>query len=248
MPRKKKITESSEAGCATETPAASHCILQSHTKQATLQFAVMSSAKKTPTTTSTSTPSKADAQQLLSSISPDVLCKALRSFHQYLLTTTLLVTNQSSPIVSLSRISTPEQGTVKLSSALPSGVVPDGEPGRRLPPPSNSLSPKETGEEPVTISDSGFNPEPDKLSQESRAPSVSPVAKADSHSKQHCQISSDHSDDNQQLEGPKHSSPAKTHQQDCSPGYEPSSVTRHEPIIVTISTVGAKVHNPKDTH
>ena len=124
----------------------------------------MSSDKKTPMTTSTSTPSKADAQQLLSSISPDVLCKALRSFHQCLLTTTLLVTNQSSPTVSLSRISTPEQGTVKLSSALPLGVVPDGEPGRRLPPPPNSLSPKETGEEPVTISDSGFDPEPDKLS------------------------------------------------------------------------------------
>ena len=199
MSRKKKATESSEAGCATETPAASHCVLRSHMKQAALQFAVMSSDKKTPTTTSTSTPSKADAQQLLSLISPDVLRKALRSFHQCLLTTTLLVTNQSSPIVSLSRISTPEQDTVKLSSALPSGVVPDREPGRRLPSPSNSSSPKETGEEPGTISDSGFDPEPNKLSQESRAPSVSPVAKADSHFKQHCWISSDHSDDNQQL-------------------------------------------------
>ena len=30
--------------------------------------------------------------------------------------------------------------------------------------------------------------------------------------------------------------------------YEPSSVTGHEPIIVTISTGGAKVHNAKDTH
>ena len=100
----------------------------------------------------------------------------------------------------------------------------------------------------MTISDSGFNPEPDKLSQESRAPSVSPVAKVDSHSKQHHQISSNHSDSNQQLEGPKHLSPAKTHQQDGSPGYEPSLVTGHEPIIVTISTGGAKVHNPKDTH
>ena len=89
------------------------------------------------------------------------------------------MTNQSSPIVSLSRISTPEQGTVKLSSALPSGVVPDGEPGRRLPPPPNSSSPKETGEESVTISGSGFDPEPGKLPQESRAPSVFPVAKAD---------------------------------------------------------------------
>ena len=63
----------------------------------------------------------------------------------------------------------------------------------------------------MTISDSGCDPEPDKLSQEPRAPSVSPVAKVDSHSKPHCQISSDHSDDNQQLGGPKHSSPAKTH-------------------------------------
>ena len=100
----------------------------------------------------------------------------------------------------------------------------------------------------MTISDSGFDPEPDNLSQESRAPSVSPVAKADSHPKQHCWISSDHSDDNQQLEGPKHSSPAKTHQWDGSPGYEPSSVTGHDPIVLTISTDGAKVHNPKDTH
>ena len=184
MPRKKKTTESSEAGYATETPAAGHCVLRSHMKQATLQFAVMSSNKKTPTTTSTSIPSKADTQQLLSLISPDVLHKAFRSFHQCLLTATLLVTNQSSPIVSLSRISTPEQGTVKFSSALPSGVVPDGEPGRKLPPPPNSSSPKETGEEPVTISDSGFDPEPNKLSHEYRAPSISPVAKADSHFKQ----------------------------------------------------------------
>ena len=43
-------------------------------------------------------------------------------------------------------------------------------------------------------------------------------------------------------------SPAKTHQWDGSPGYEPSSVTGHDPIILTISTRGAKVHNPKDTH
>ena len=138
----------------------------------------------------------------------------------------------------MSRISTPEQGTVKLSSALPSGVVPDGEPGRKLPPPPKSLSPKETGEKPVTISDSGL---------ESRAPSASPVAKVDSHSKPRHQISSDHSDDNQQLEGPKHTSPAETHQRGGSPGYEPSSVTGHDPIILTISTGGAKVHNPKDT-
>ena len=61
-------------------------------------------------------------------------------------------------------------------------------------------------------------------------------------------MSSNHSDDNQQLEGPKHSSPAKTHQWDGSPGYEPSSVTGHKPIVVTIGTGGAKVHNPKDTH
>ena len=73
------------------------------------------------------------------------------------------------------------------------------------------------------------------------------MAKADSHSKQHRLISSDHSDDNQQLEGPKHSSPAKTHQWDGSPGYEPSSVTGHDLIILTISNGGAKVHNPKDT-
>ena len=91
MPRKKKITEPSEAGAAAETPAVSCCILQSRMKQATLQFTVMSSNKKTPMTTSTSTPSKADAQQLLSSISPDMLCKALRSFHQPSPTTTLLV-------------------------------------------------------------------------------------------------------------------------------------------------------------
>ena len=182
MPRK-KTTGSSETGCTMETPAASHHILQSHMKQATLQFAVMSSNKKTPATMSTSTPSKTDAQQLLSTILPDMLHKALRSFHQCPPTTTLLVTNKSSPIVSLSRISTPEQGTVKLSSALLLGVVPNGEPGRRLPPPPNSSSPKETSEGPMTITDSGFGPEPKNLSQESRAPSVSPVAKSDSHSK-----------------------------------------------------------------
>ena len=100
----------------------------------------------------------------------------------------------------------------------------------------------------MTISDSGFDPEPNKLSQESRAPSISPVVKADSYSKQHCWISSDHSDDNQQLESPKLLSPARTHQWDGSPGYEPSSVTEHDPIVLTISTGSAKVHNPKDTH
>ena len=31
-------------------------------------------------------------------------------------------------------------------------------------------------------------------------------------------------------------------------GYEPSSVTHHEPIVMTISTSCAKVHNPKGTH
>ena len=74
------------------------------------------------------------------------------------------------------------------------------------------------------------------------------MAKVDSLSKQHYQISSNPLDDDQQLEGPKHSSPAKTDQRDGSPGYEPSSVTGHETIIVTISTGGAEVHNPKDTH
>ena len=54
----KKITEPSEAGGAAETQAANHHILQSSMKQATLQFTVMSSNKKTPITTSTSTPSK----------------------------------------------------------------------------------------------------------------------------------------------------------------------------------------------
>ena len=118
--------------------------------------------------------------------------------------------------------------------------------GSSPPPPKNS-SHKETGEEPVTIPDSGCDPELDKLSQESRAASVSAVAKVDSHSKPHCQISSDHSDDNQQLEGPKHSSAAKTHQWDGSPDYEPSSMTGHDPIVLTISTRSAKIHNPKDT-
>ena len=145
MPRKKKIIEPSEAGGATETPAINHHILRSHMKQATLQLPVMSSDKKTLGTTSASTPSMSDAQWLLSSISPNVLHKASRSFHQCSPTTTLLVTNQSSPIVSLSRISTQEQGTVRLSSALPSRVVPDGEPGGKLPPPPKSSSPKETG-------------------------------------------------------------------------------------------------------
>ena len=97
--------------------------------------------------------------------------------------------------------------------------------------------------------DSGFGAEPDKLSQESRAPFISPVAKVGSHSA--CRISSNQSkdsDDNQPLEGPKHSSPPEAHQWSGSPGYEPSSVTGHKPIVMTISTSGAKVHNLKDTH
>ena len=109
--------------------------------------------------------------------------------------------------MALSRISTPEQGTVKLTPALPSGVVPEGETGRKLPLPTSNSLPKEVGEGSVTITDSGFGPEPDKLSQESRAPSVSQVAKVGSHSTH--RISSDHSqdlDDNQLLEGPQHSS------------------------------------------
>ena len=122
--------------------------------------------------------------------------------------------NQNSPVVALSRISTPEQGTVKLTPALPSGIVPEGELGRKLAPPPSCSSPKEISKESVTITDSGFGPEPDKLSQESRAPSVSPVAKADSHSTRYCRISSHQSqdsDDNQPLEGSKHSSPPEVH-------------------------------------
>ena len=168
--------------------------------------------------------------------------------HNKLPTTTLLVTNQSSPIVTLSRIPTPEQGTVKLSPLLPSGVTPDGEPGRRLPPPPNSSSPKEAAEESVTITDSGFSPEPDKLSWEPRAPSVFPVAKVDSHPRWHCLISSDQSDNDQPLRDPKHSDPAGAYQQDGSPGYEPSSITSHNPIMMTISaTSGVRVHNIKKT-
>ena len=97
--------------------------------------------------------------------------------------------------------------------------------------------------------DSGFGSEPDKHSQESQAPSVSLVAKVGSHSA--CRISSDQSqdsDDNQPSELPKHSSPPEVHQWSGSPGYEPSSVTGHEPLVMTIHTNGAKVHNPKDTH
>ena len=99
------------------------------------------------------------------------------------------------------------------------------------------------------MTDSGFGPEPNKLSQESRVPSVSLVAKVGSYCA--CRISSDQSqdsDDNQPSKGPKHSSPPEVHQWSGSPGYEPSSVAGHEPIVMTISTSGAKVHSLKDTH
>ena len=182
MPRKKKTTQLSETNCATGTSVAGGHVLRSHSKQTTLPFAIMSDGKKTPTPTSMSTPFKARVQQLLTHISPEVLHSALRSFQQQTPTTTLLVMSQNSPVVALSRISTPEQGTVKLTTALPSGIVPEGKLGRKLPPPPNSSSCKEIGEGSVTVTDSGFGPEPDKLSQESRAPSVSPVAKAASHS------------------------------------------------------------------
>ena len=157
--------------------------------------------------------------------------------------TTLLVTNQSSPIVALSRISTPEQGTVKLTPALPSGVVPEGETGRKLPLPPSSSSPKEIGEGSVTIMDSGFGPEPDKLPQESRAPSVSPVAKVGSHSTHRIAYNqSQDSDDNWLLEGPQHSSPPEFHQQSHSPGYEPSSVTGHKPVIPKFTIPRILIH------
>ena len=50
------------------------------------------------------------------------------------------------------------------------------------------------------------------------------------------------------MEGSQHSSPPEVHQWSGSPGYEPSSITGHEPIVMTIHTSGAKVDNPKDTH
>ena len=149
------------------TSAASGRVLQPRKKQMTLPLATMSSRKKTPTTTSMSTPSKANAQQLLARISPGILRRSLESFRQQTLTTTLLVTNEHSPVVAWSRISTPEQGTVKLTPALPLGVVPKGEQGRKLPLPPSSSSSKEISDGSVTVMDSGFGPEPDKLSQES---------------------------------------------------------------------------------
>ena len=75
------------------------------------------------------------------------------------------------------------------------------------------------------------------------------MAKVGSHSA--CRISSDQSqdsDDNQPSEGLKHASPQEVHQQSGSPGYEPSSVTSHDPLVMTISTNGARVHSLKDTH
>ena len=82
MPRKRKAVQSSKTGCGMETSAASGHVLQSHKKQMTLLFTTMSSGKKTPMTTSMSTPSKANAQQLLARISPDILCSALESFQK----------------------------------------------------------------------------------------------------------------------------------------------------------------------
>ena len=151
MPRRKKTRESSEASHVVETLAAGGHVLPSHTKQTTLSFPVMSGDKKIPVTTSQSTPSKTDFQQLLAKISPVVIHNALRSFREQQPTTTLLVMNQSSPIISLSRIPTPEQGTVKLSSSLPHGVVSEGELSQKLPPPPTfGPSPKELAEESTT--------------------------------------------------------------------------------------------------
>ena len=126
MPRRKKTRESSEASHVAETLAAGGRVLWSHTKQTTLSFPVMSGDKKIPATTSQSTPSKTDVQQLLAKISPVVIHNALRSFREQQPTTTLLVMNQSSPTILLSRIPAPKQGTVKLSSSLPHEVIPEG--------------------------------------------------------------------------------------------------------------------------
>ena len=59
---------------------------------------------------------------------------------------------------------------MKLTPSLPSEVIPEGEQGRKLPLLPSSLSPKEIGEGSVTITDSGFGPEPDKLSQDPELP------------------------------------------------------------------------------
>ena len=87
------------------------------------------------------------------------------------------------PIISLSRIPAPKQGTVKRSSSLPHGVVPEREFSQKLPPPTPSCPPKELAEESTTTADSGLGPEPSMLSQESQEPSVSLVAKASSLSR-----------------------------------------------------------------
>ena len=50
------------------------------------------------------------------------------------------------------------------------------------------------------------------------------------------------------MEGPQHFSPPEVHQWSGSPGYEPSSVTGHDLIVMTIGASGARVHNPKGTH
>ena len=71
MPRKRKAAQSSET-CGMETSATSGCVLQSHKKQMTFLFTALSIGKNPPMTTSMSTPSKANAQQLLARISPDV--------------------------------------------------------------------------------------------------------------------------------------------------------------------------------
>ena len=149
-----------------------------------LSFPVMSGDKKIPATTSQSTPSKTDVQQLLTKISLVVIHTTLRSFREQQPMTTLLVMNQSSPIISLSKIPAPDQGTVKLLSSLPHEVVPGGELSRKLPhaPPSGP-SPKELAEKSTTATDSGLCPEPSRLSQESQEPSVSPLAKASSLSR-----------------------------------------------------------------
>ena len=110
----------------------------------------------------------------------------MRSFREQQPKTTLLVMNQSSPIILLSRIPAPKQGTVKLSLSLLHGVIPGGELSQKLPPPPpSSPSPKELAEKSTTVTDSGLGPEPSRLSQESQEPSVSPVAKASTLSRQH---------------------------------------------------------------
>ena len=184
MPRSKRTRELSEASHVVETLAAGSHVLRSHTKQTTVSFPVMSGNNKIPATMSQSTPSKTDVQQLLAKISPVVIHNALRRFREKQPTINLLVKNWSSPVISLSRIPAPKQGTVKLSSSLPHGVIPEGEFGRKLPPPPPSgPSSRELAEESTTAADSGLGPEPSRLSQEYQEPSVSLVAKASSLSR-----------------------------------------------------------------